>query len=1178
MRPCSFAPKKPNPLFTSILIALVLMPAAALADWIDLGGDDPVTVKLIESTESRSIYTIAIGGFEAIPVDIDGSIWYEIRLPGEPSALEAGLPQLPTIRRALAIPDDRAMSVRILDSEYVDLPDMPVAPSKGNLLRSVDPATVAYRFDAFYQTDGVWPEKVIDHDDPHIVRDLRGLVVQANAFQSLPASETLRVHKYLMIEVVDIGPGAINLLDRRGPFDKVDPQFESLYTEHFLNYPSDRYTPVPENGGLLIISHDSFQSGVLPLIEWKLQKGLDTRMVLLSETGSSFSEIKNYIAAAYAEWAPAYVLLVGDIAWIPIGSDSDPEYSTLLGSDSYPELFVGRFSVENPDHLATQVQRTVTYERDQIADDTWAQYGMGVASNQGPGDDGEYDDEHEDIIRQKLLDYGYLGVDQIYDPTGTATMVTNGLNAGRGIVNYTGHGSMTSWGSTGFSNTQVNALVNNDMLPFICSVACNNGTFTGTCFAEAWLRATNGGVPTGAIAAYMSYIGQSWDPPMCAQDEAIDLLVTDEMRTIGGLWFNGSCQMMDEYGAGGANEFLNWTIFGDPSVAVRTKAPTSMLVSHSGALFIGMNEYSVATGERGALCALYADGVLYGTGSADAFGNATITMDAPPTEPMTLTLTVTAYNTVTVQESVTVLPPEGPYLVFEASTVQDTDGDNDGVLDIGESVELSLQLRNVGIEDATGLSATVMSVDPHVSITIASAIYPDIPVDGTAIGLTPFALDVLGTAPDGHVAQFALHVTGTADAWDMSFNLPIQAPSLGTVGYVVHDTAGGNGSGTADAGETIQLQVLLSNGGSADATTLSGLLSCDHADVNVLNASGSCPLVVVDGQGLIGTFEVEILASCPEPTMLDFNLAITTAAGHEATLGFELAVGGWFDDMEADRGWTVGAAGDDANSGLWVRADPVGTEYNSAVVQMEDDHTPAPGVQCFVTGNANPGDSAGTNDVDGGTTTLLSPVFDLTGAITATASYWRWYTNDLGNNPGEDWWDVAVTSNGVDWVALEHTQVSDESWQLFSFQLQTYVELTDHVQLRFVAADLGAGSLVEAGVDDFLLNASYGISTAAPSGPELPQHMVLGDCFPNPFNPMTTIHFSLPSTGEVTLEVYDVAGRRVATLVDGLIQAGHHDVVWRGQDDRGSNVASGLYFSRLSNGNGVQTKKMLLLK
>ena len=94
-------------------------------------------------------------------------------------------------------------------------------------------------------------------------------------------------------------------------------------------------------------------------------------------------------------------------------------------------------------------------------------------------------------IRGWLMGAGYTEVDPIYDPGATDTQVSNAVNAGRGIINYTGHGSSTSWGTTGFNNADVDALVNDDMLPFIFSVACVNGNFAnvGKCFAEAWLRA-----------------------------------------------------------------------------------------------------------------------------------------------------------------------------------------------------------------------------------------------------------------------------------------------------------------------------------------------------------------------------------------------------------------------------------------------------------------------------------------------------------------------------------------------------------------------------------------------------------------------------------------------------------------------------------------------------------------
>ena len=107
------------------------------------------------------------------------------------------------------------------------------------------------------------------------------------------------------------------------------------------------------------------------------------------------------------------------------------------------------------------------------------------------------------------------------------------------------------------------------MLPFIWSVACQNGLFEyQTCFAEAWLRATNGDEPTGAVATLMSSINQDWDEPMDAQDEMVDLLVAGAKRTFGGLSMNGCCHMLDQYGLSGDDDFLAWHIFGDPSLRV----------------------------------------------------------------------------------------------------------------------------------------------------------------------------------------------------------------------------------------------------------------------------------------------------------------------------------------------------------------------------------------------------------------------------------------------------------------------------------------------------------------------------------------------------------------------------------------------------------------------------------
>jgi hypothetical protein len=331
-----------------------------------------------------------------------------------------------------------------------------------------------------------------------------------------------------------------------------------------------------------------------PFVNWKNSIGISTSIVDVATIGNNSTAIKNHITNLYNSSNLSFVLLVGDASEVSSGSYSgglsDAYYSTIT-ADKYPDIFVGRFSANNTAHVDTQVERTVAYEQEghELSMGGWNTWGMGVASNQGAGAGhyGESDDQHIGLIRNELLAYGFTKVDEIYDPTGTKTMVRNGLNEGRRVVNYCGHGSSTSWGSTGFSNTDVNALTNVGKLPFICSVACVNGAFSGTCFAEAWMRATHNDDPTGAIACYMSSVNQSWAPPMYAEGNhsksgyygAAERFWMETHECLGTNWYGGSCCMMDLAGSTGQQEFMNWIYFGDPSLCVRTAIPPAISMS-----------------------------------------------------------------------------------------------------------------------------------------------------------------------------------------------------------------------------------------------------------------------------------------------------------------------------------------------------------------------------------------------------------------------------------------------------------------------------------------------------------------------------------------------------------------------------------------------------------------------
>jgi len=644
---------------TGIALATILLIVAAVsgAEIIALEtAGEGLSVRVVDSNIETTTIEYELGSFTSDPIEIDGEIFHLIRLDGEGSILKRGFPELPNVCRSIVIPDDAEMVVRVVSSHYVEFPGVAVAPSKGVLTRNIDPATVAYSFGSTYASDEWYPADLAYTREPYIMRDVRGIVVVVNPIQYNPASQTLRVYDHVTVKVTAAGAGKVNVLTQRPA--TMNSEFRKIYERHFLNFDEgarSRYPPVEEAGNMLVICYDDagFLAAMQPLVDWKNQMGVPCEMVTVTDAGGTANGIKTYITQYYNDNGLAYVLLVGDIAEVPSltagGGASDPSYS-IMTADMYPDLFVGRFSAQTVAQVQTQVLRTVEYEKTPQAGADWYHKGMGVASNQGPGDDGEYDNVHVDRIRDDLLAFTYTEVDRIYDPTGSASMVSSGLNNGRSVINYTGHGSTTSWGSTGFSNTHINALVNDNMLPFIISVACVNGQFTySTCFGEAWLRATNGTEPTGAIGAYMSSINQSWNPPMDAQDEIADLLVGTSAegarRTFGGLCYNGSGHMMDAYGTDGEDEFLTWHVFGDPSLRVMTDTPVALAVTHDASVdaFASTFEVTVA-GVQGALAALYHDGVLYGSALTEPSGVATIGILSPLPENEDITVTVTSFN------------------------------------------------------------------------------------------------------------------------------------------------------------------------------------------------------------------------------------------------------------------------------------------------------------------------------------------------------------------------------------------------------------------------------------------------------------------------------------------------------------------------------------------------------
>jgi choice-of-anchor B domain-containing protein len=208
---------------------------------------------------------------------------------------------------------------------------------------------------------------------------------------------------------------------------------------------------------------------------------------------------------------------------------------------------------------------------------------------------------------------------------------------------------------------------------------------------------------------------------------------------------------------------------------------------------------------------------------------------------------------------------------------------------------------------------------------------------------------------------------------------------------------------------------------------------------------------------------------------------------HLASAAYSVSVA-FSDDLETDTGWLAGAPGDTATTGQWLRVNPVGT-----AAQPEDDHTGGAGVFCFVTGQGVPGGAVGDNDVDGGITTLRTPILDASGLNEPHIAYWRWFSNNQDIFNINDSFVIDISNNGgSSWVNLETILPGDPDalggWILHEARIADFVAPTNNMRLRFIAQDLGTGSVVEAAIDDLeLLDVDCDpvtIATIAPaSGP-----------------------------------------------------------------------------------------------
>ena len=646
-------------LLTGLLALLGLGQVSVAQEWMPISSNTiaAAKVELLMSAGSNNTLHVTIPGFTLEQVSVQGREEFIVRLAGAQPLQESGAPDLVSLSASLLIPPTAEMGFTVTASKFVDFPNISIAPSQGERMRSSDPAE--YNFGIAYTRNEFFPGNMALLNRPYIVRDYRGQSASIFPFQYNPVSRVLRVYHDITISIEQTGDQGENPMPANISAQSADPEFQQVYNNLFLNQPDTKYAQVSETGRMLIIAYGEFIPAMKSFVDWKNTSGIPTEIIDVASIGDANS-IKQYVSDYYYTKGLTYLLLVGDDEQVPTvvvaNGVSDNSYAYVAGDDHYPDFFVGRFSAENEAQVKIQAERTINYEKFPDPNADWYEKATGLGSELGPGDDGEFDYQHIHNMLSDLLEYNYTGTTELFDGSQggadvagnpDARMVVNNINSGTGLMLYIGHGSTSLWGTGQFSRNDVKDLRNVGKYPFIWSVACANGNFIdGTCLAEELLRASYNGKPTGAVAALMSSSAQSWYPPMEAQDEMVDLLTESKTgnikRTFGGISMSGCMKMMDTYGIGANKVTDTWTIFGDPSVMLRTAKAETIVVNHSAVIGSGAGLFTVRTNINDGLASLSFDGELLGS-AIIADGIAVIHLDKPA-EGTKMLLCVTGYN------------------------------------------------------------------------------------------------------------------------------------------------------------------------------------------------------------------------------------------------------------------------------------------------------------------------------------------------------------------------------------------------------------------------------------------------------------------------------------------------------------------------------------------------------
>lgn len=1148
-----------------------------------------------------SVFSLILSG-ESITINIE-TLRYKIKKLGEydlillndeDHILDVGNPELPVCREKILLPLNaknielqiNSIEQEVLDGNYY-LPPV----QKPAILSKIEfkvPEMVDEN-KTIYNSNIVYPENIVELKGTGIIRGMKSCDIIYYPFQWIPNERKLIYNKKFEIKVNYSTPGT--LYPKK--FSKIESDIKNTF---FFNSPENKgYTK--EDSLIIdyiIITDSSFVDQFKPLINWKKEKGLRSRIVTTDSIYANYlgldnqERIRNFLKDMYDKHNLSWVLLGGDTDIFPLRSTyamtsdaggpideddipTDLYYSDLDGTwnynghppwgeiadsiDLYPDVFVGRAPVITEEEVTTFVNKIIKYEKNPPTGYLNKALFLGAILWNDPYTDAAVGKNKID----SLYVPSWISITKLYESLGNenSDKVTEEINKGQNLINHDGHAwiDCMGMGDDYFFRIDADSLKNGDSLSILYTIGCWANAIDYNAISEHFINN-----PYGGCVAFIGNSRYGWGSPghpgfgySDRFDASFFHNLFDKKLTNIGLAL--AISKADFIPRSREENVYRWhqyqlNLLGDPEMPVWLDEPQKMIivspdsVLNNNTFRVRVTDLSNKALDSSLVCLTKrdenSDGVVILEKSyTDYMGEAVFNLDYQ--NPCSLLVTATLNGYIPIQKNI-ILSTDGPYLSYIEKNIVETIGNYDGIINPGEEIDIEILVQNTGNEIIDSLELILRSKNSYIEILDSLFKHP-LALEPDSNFLCNFYFVIDSSLKIQSPVNFELIGTSTLNSWKNIFSDIIGIPNLKIA--FSSKTIYGTDS-IPNGGDSLLYYYSLKNYGHGNGYNVE--LIFRTLDSNIIIRDSVLSIDTLErGCEIEETLYIYISPHIIEPSLDFIHYHIRTLENYtfNGSLSIKIGETGFYDNLES-------------GTSNWEH-------YGIKDLWHLSDYRRHSGDYSFYCGY-----NASHQYMNGMEAILRSRPFTV--FPPCTLSFYHWYEYPNYGNDGL----LLIVEHGykmdtLDFIgsggALDSILNIGNPWLEDKYDL-SHINTEDSIRIHFVFVSDNEDVAEGIYIDDIQVNGR--ITTL--SGTTEKEIDVL-QVSSNLLYQSGLAFITLNESEKISLKLYDKTGRLIKTLIPNeLYPNGNHTIKIEG------NIPSGIYFLHLSGTNLQKTEKIVIIR